>query len=394
MKNLLLTVFVSALLVGCRAGRTEETTTDRLVRARQQIDLMLEEALARNAVPRTVDKEGRTLWIDGHKFDWAEGFFPGTLWYMYQWCGQEKYRDAASRLQAIYEHHKNAESHDLGFIFNDSYGHGYRLTRDSGMLKVMIEAGNALAKRFNPASGTILSWNVDRGWQRLRGWKHPVIIDNMMNLEFLFELSEITGDSTYRKIAVSHADATMKNHYRPDFSSYHVVDYDPQTGEVRGRYTAQGYADDSSWARGQAWGLYGYVVCYRYTKNPVYLEQAVRIAQYIMSAPEIPADRIPYWDYHAPEIPNAPRDVSAAAITASALLELDDYLPDTYREYALAIIDALSSDEYRAAPGTNNLFILKHSVGSIPHNNEVDVPLNYADYYYVEALCRMLDRQL
>ncbi len=392
MKKFLLTALVSTLLVGCHAK--QESTNDRLVRARQQIDLMLNEALARNAIPRTLDKEGQTVWINKEKFDWTEGFFPGTLWYLYQWSRQEKYRNAAVRLQSIFEKQTNAASHDLGFVFNCSYGNGYRLTRDPQMLDIMIQAGNTLVSRFNPASGTILSWNPDRGWQKLRGWKHPVIIDNMMNLELLFELSKITGDSTYRKVALSHADATMKNHFRPDGSSYHVVDYDPRTGEVRDRQTAQGYATESSWARGQAWGLYGYVVCYRYTQDPRYLDMAVRIARYIMSAPEIPADHIPYWDYHAPEIPNAPRDASAAAVTASALLELDNYLPQTYRDYALEIINALSSDEYRAATGTNNLFLLKHSVGSIPHNNEIDVPLNYADYYYVEALCRMLDKQL
>ena len=279
--------------------------------------------------------------------------------------------------------------HDLGFVFNCSYGNGFRINRDHKSKQFLIDAANSLIRRYNPNVGCIMSWNVDKGWQAERGWKYPVIIDTMMNLELLFNVSELTGDKKYLKIAVEHARATMKNHFRDDYSSYHVIDYEPETGKVRNRHTAQGFAHESSWARGQAWGLYGFVVCYRYTKDEVYLRQAERIARYIMNSPLIPEDKVPYWDYNADKVPNEPRDASAAAITASAMIELSGYAEVDYLDYAKEIIKSLSSEEYLAKKGTNRHFVLKHSVGSIPHNNEIDVPLNYADYYYVEALMRM-----
>lgn len=209
-----------------------------------------------------------------------------------------------------------------------------------------------------------------------------------MNLELLFKVSKFTGDSKYRDIAIKHANTTMKNHFRDDYSSVHVVDYDSITGAGRSKQTAQGFSDDSSWARGQAWALYGYTVCYRYTKDAKYLELAEHIANFITTYIDTPEDGIPYWDYNAAKIPNEPRDASAAAITVSALLELEGYSNQNYKKVILKILSSLASEAYTAEIGTNHNFILKHSVGSIPHNNEIDVPLNYADYYYVEALMR------
>ena len=218
-----------------------------------------------------------------------------------------------------------------------------------------------------------------------------MIIDNMMNLEMLFQATQETGDSIFWKIAVEHANTTMKNHFRPDHSSFHVVDYDPESGEVRARQTAQGYADDSFWSRGQAWGLYGYTMCYRFTKNPAYLQQARHIAAFFFGLPNLPEDLIPYWDMKAPGIPNVPRDASAAAIMASALYELCGYVPaeegKRYQDIADKIVDSLGRD-YRAETGTAYGFLLLHSTGHHPAGSEIDVPLNYADYYYLEALAR------
>ena len=223
-------------------------------------------------------------------------------------------------------------------------------------------------------------------------WPHNTIIDNMMNLELLFEATAFSGDSTFYDIAVKHADTTMAHHFRPDNSCYHVVDYDPETGEVRKRQTAQGYADESSWARGQAWALYGYTTCYRYTKDEKYLDQAQKVYNFIFNNKNMPEDLVPYWDYDAPNIPNEPRDASAAACTASALYELDGYRPGNhYKEIADKIMESLGSPAYRVEVGTNGNFILMHSVGSIPHGQEIDVPLNYADYYFLEALMRKRD---
>ena len=262
------------------------------------------------------------------------------------------------------------------------------MTKDPKYKVVIVEAAKSLATRFRPTPGVIQSWDEDRGWQGTKGWMCPVIIDNMMNLELLFEASDLSGDSTFRKMAISHANVTMENHFRKDFSCYHVVDYDKIKGGVRSKCTAQGYADESSWARGQAWALYGYTVCYRETKDKRYLDFAENIYNFIFTNKNMPTDLIPYWDFDAPNIPNEPRDASAAAVMASALYELSTLGKPEYKETADKIIISLSGASYRAIVGTNGNFMLMHSVGSIPHGSEIDVPLNYADYYFLEALTR------
>ena len=341
--------------------------------------------------PRTLDKSGQVVY--GSFKNWTSGFFPGSMWYLYNLTGDEKwkalavkYTEALDSIQYVTDHH------DVGFMIGCSYLNGIRMG-EKDYRSVIEQTAKSLSTRFRSNAGIIQSWNVDKGWQAKRGWKCPVIIDNMMNLELLFEATRLSGDSAYYNIAVSHADQTLKNHYRENYSSYHVVDYDPDNGTVRSQQTAQGYADESSCARGQAWGLYGYIVCYRYTHDPKYLAQASNIYNFIFTNRKLPADLIPYWDFDALNIPNEPRDVSAASITASALYELDTYLPETkkYRETADKIIETLSTPAYRAEIGTNGNFILMHSVGSIPHGAEIDVPLNYADYYFLEALKRKRD---
>ncbi|WP_202552296.1 glycoside hydrolase family 88 protein [Ginsengibacter hankyongi] len=214
----------------------------------------------------------------------------------------------------------------------------------------------------------------------------------MMNLELLMWATNVTGDSSFYHIAVSHANTTMKNHYRQNYSSYHVVVYNPQTGVVIKKQTAQGAFDESAWARGKSWSLYGYTMMYRYTKDKKHLDQAQHIASFILNNPNLPSDKIPYWDYNAPGIPNAQRDASAGAIMASALIELSRYSNDSlskkYLGTASTILHTLSSNEYKAAIGTNGGFLLMHSVANMNKNAEVDAPLPYADYYYVEAMCR------
>lgn len=328
--------------------------------------------------------------------DWRSGFFPGTVWYLYELTNDsalvplaEKYTEAIAEAQHLTSHH------DIGFIINCSYGNGRRYVNTAEYDSVLVTAANSLLTRFRPDAGIIQSWNASPGsWQASRGWTCPVIIDNMMNLELLFEATKLTGDSTYYKVAVSHADKTLQEHFRPDGSCYHVIDYDPKTGEVMHRMTGQGYADESAWSRGQAWAIYGYTMCYRETGDKRYLDQAVKTFNYMRNNPNMPADKIPYWDMDAPDIPNEPRDASSAAIIASALYELSGYPvenPEAYKAYADDIMTSLASDEYTAKLGENGRFILKHSTGSIPHNSEIDVPLNYADYYYLEALIRKRD---
>lgn len=386
----LLGIFTILLFFSCDNTKNKNTIdVDQILsKAEKQIALLLEVSEQADEIPRTVTADGDMHWTYKN-FDWTEGFFPGTLWYLYEDTQNETWKNAAEKFQSKFEDHKNrTDNHDLGFIFNCSYGNGYRLTKNDAFKDVMITAANSLITRFNPEVGCIQSWDVQYGWQSERNWQFPVIIDNMMNLELLFEASNFTGDDRYKEVAIAHANTTMKNHFREDYSSYHVVDYDSITGVVRAKQTAQGFADDSSWARGQAWALYGYTVCYRYTKDNTYLELAEHIANYITTYSGTPEDGIPYWDYNADKIPDEPRDASAAAITASALIELNGYSQQDYKKDIDKILNSLASDAYTAEIGTNHNFILKHSVGSIPHNNEIDVPLNYADYYYIEALMR------
>ncbi len=389
MKAIKLVLILSILFVSCnnknrKTDKNEKSEVDKqLIAVEKQLSLLLDKALEKNRIPRTTNKDGSIYWAP-LKFDWTEGFFPGTCWYLYEATNDEKWKNGAEQLQKLIESHKTiTNNHDLGFIFNCSYGNGYRLTKNKDFKDVLIASGNSLITRFNEKVGCIQSWDVGPNHR----WKFPVIIDNMMNLELLFELTKLTGDPKYKEIAIAHANTTIKHHFRENYSSYHVIDYDPETGAVRNKNTAQGFSDESSWARGQAWGLYGYTVCYRYTKDEKYLEQAQNIAKYIINA--MPEDGIPYWDYNAPHIPNEKRDVSAAAIATSALIELDGYTKESYLPFIYKSIVSLGTDAYSAKLGENNNFALMHSVGSIPHQAEVDVPLNYADYYYTEALLRL-----
>lgn len=317
---------------------------------------------------------------------WTSGFYPGSLLYLYEYSGDPFLLKEEKRVEKIIEKEQfNKGTHDLGFMMYCSFGAANRLNPSKEHEQILMNSARSLSTRFNATAGVIKSW--DHGT-----WKYPVIIDNMMNLELLFWATRFSGDSSFYKIAVTHANTTMKNHYRADNSSWHVVDYDITDGHVISKKTHQGYADYSAWARGQAWGLYGYVVMYRCTRDPKYLEHANKIARFITTHPSMPEDKVPYWDYHTPEIPATYRDASAAAITASALLELSRYTGVTqsnaYKSFAEKILRSLASPTYTAPYGENGGFILKHSTGHLPGNSEVDVPLTYADYYYIEAMLR------
>lgn len=333
--------------------------------------------------PRSVSADGKLMMVPAR--DWTSGFFPGVLWYLFDLTGDVQWKEKAIAYTSKIEPEKwNAGTHDMGFKIYCSFGNGYRLTNDQAYREVIIQSAKTLSKRFNSKTGCIRSW--DHSGDK---WAYPVIIDNMMNLELLFAAAKITGDSLFYRMAVSHANTTMKNHFRPDNSSYHVIDYDSITGKVLQKNTHQGYSHESAWSRGQAWGLYGYTMCYRETKDIKYLRQAEQIAGFIFNHPNLPKDLVPYWDYNVPGIPNEPRDASAAAITASALYELGNYSSNgkNYRGVANKIVQNLTS-KYRAVAGGSCGFILIHCTGSKPSETEVDVPLNYADYYYLEALMR------
>lgn len=373
------------------AGTSWEALAIKNARAQigQEIDTI--EASGKCLNPVTMSPDGKVYYC-GYA-DWRSGFFPGSVWYLYELTQDstlvplaEKYTEALDKAKELTWHH------DIGFIINCSYGNGLRLIRKEAYKEVMIQAAQSLCTRFREKAGVIQSWNVNGdSWQSKRGWECPVIIDNMMNLELLFEATRLSRDSTYYHIAVSHADRTLQEQFRPDGSCYHVVDYSLTDGSVRHRQTAQGYADESAWSRGQAWAIYGYSMCYRETGNRNYLEQALKTFRFMKNHPNMPKDLIPYWDMDAPQIPHEPRDASSASIMASALYEISTYdVPEarTYKAYADSMMQSLASPAYTARPGENGRFILMHSVGSIPHGSEIDAPLNYADYYYLEALKR------
>lgn len=317
---------------------------------------------------------------------WCSGFYPGTLLFLYQQTNDQLlYKEVQRILELLKKEQFNTSTHDLGFMMYCSFGNANLIQPSPAYKDILVTSAKSLSTRFSPVTGCIKSWNGKQN-------EYLVIIDNMMNLKLLFWATQVTGDSSFYKIAVTHANTTMKNHFRADNSSYHVLNYHAETGAVQQKKTAQGYADESAWARGQAWGLYGYTETYRETKDKRYLEQANKIAAFILNHPNLPADKIPYWDFNAPDIPNALRDVSAASIIASALLELSGYvnskLSVTYFKAAETILKNLSTEQYKAAAGTNGGFLLKHSVGHFSAKTEVDVPLTYADYYFVEAMIR------
>ncbi len=318
-------------------------------------------------------------------YDWTSGFFPGSLWYAYELCGDEEAKAAAIKYTNILNPIRYYDgTHDLGFMMNCSYGNALRLEPNDTIPAVLVETADNLCSRFNPEIGAIRSWDFGP-------WNFPVIIDNMMNLDLLFNATRLTGDQKYREIALLHADKTIPNHFREDGTSWHVISYN-NDGTVECKQTFQGKSDDSAWARGQAWGVYGYTACYRETQDVKYRDFAVKIADMIMSRVTT-EDAIPYWDYMAPEGEDTPRDASAAAVTACALLELSTLCENgqKYFDYAEKILKSLSSEKYLAEVGTNEGFVLMHSTGSLPHGSEINVPLNYADYYYLEGLQRYMN---
>ena len=310
---------------------------------------------------------------------WISGFFPGSLWLLYEHTGDEQLKTYADKFTRRLEVLKDyTGTHDLGFMVFCSYGNAYRLTGDEYYKSIIEQASAALATRFDPEVGCIRSWNTGRKEKPEEDFM--VIIDNMMNLEML----EWVGG--YEHITRTHANTTIKNHFRPDYSTYHVVAYNELTGEITDKRTAQGNSDDSAWARGQSWGLYGFTMMYRMTQDKTYLEQAVKIADYLI--PRLPEDAVPNWDYDAEA---QCKDSSAAAIMASALIELYGFTQnEVYLATAERQLRSLSSEAYFAQPGENGNFLLKHGVGHYPAKGEVDVPLSYGDYYFIEASMRYL----
>lgn len=386
--SLLIATAALSLNLKVKAQTPSEAPTDWLKNATAVVGLQLANAAKTYTPgqnPRSVTCG--TVRLANYR-DWTTGFFPGSLWYGYELTGNKALAESAKRFTLALDSVRYiTDTHDVGFMLYCSYGNGYRITGDKVYLPALSQGVENLYNRFSPKVGAIRSW--DFKW-----WNFPVIIDNMMNLEYLYWGAKALNKPVYSNAANTHAITTMKNHYRKDFSSYHVVDYDGNTGKIIAKRTHQGLTDESAWSRGQAWGLYGYAMCYENSKNPQFVAQAEKIAKYIMNHPSIPKDRIPAWDLDAHNANDhdgdgsAPRDASAAAVIACGLLKLSTQVSDgqKYFSYAEEILRTLSSDKYLAKPGENSYFLLKHSVGAFLYNSEIDTPLDYADYYYLEAL--------
>ncbi|MEJ8819410.1 glycoside hydrolase family 88 protein [Lacibacter sp. H407] len=390
----LLTGLIVVILAGCVVAQKKSThQPDKNLLS--TIEQNFTEAAAQYKVLQQnlpADKFPKTYFPKTSKYEfsnsgwWCSGFYPGTLLFLYQQTKDEAlYKEAQRILEVLKKEQFNTRTHDLGFMMYCSFGNANLIQPSAAYKDILVTSAKSLSTRFSPVTGCIKSWDGKPN-------EYLVIIDNMMNLKLLFWATQVTDDSSFYKIAVTHANTTIKNHFRADNSSYHVINYNSQTGAIQQKRTAQGFADESAWARGQAWGLYGYTETYRETKDKQYLEQANKIADFILNHPNLPTDKIPYWDFNAPNIPTALRDVSAATIMASALLELSGYvskeLSVKYFKAAETILKNLSTEQYKAAAGTTGGFLLKHSVGHFPAQTEIDVPLTYADYYFVEAMIR------
>lgn len=412
MKNVLQILLLASVMLSCREQRLIEQGFER---AEEQYALMYEVTPA-GKYPRTVNNSGETRLIGAEPLksgaNWTNGFYPGVLWQLYAHTGDLQWKAKAEKVTRALEVQKDQiYHHDIGFIIMSSFGKAYEYCPSEYYRNIIVHSANSCLARFSEITGTTRSWDswTSRGGTYTTGY--PVIIDNLMNLDLLFKAYELTGDEKFLIPALSHADKTMANHIREDGSAFHLVAYNLETGEVDARKTSQGFSDSSAWSRGQAWAIYGFTMCYRYTKKPEYLATAVKAADFFINHKNLPEDGIPYWDFNIGEFTDyewaydpdrfeeEPRDASAAAATASALLELKNYISDPekaaqYREAAVTMLSSLASPAYMAERGENNYFLLMHSVASVPHNSSIDKPEIYADYYFLEALLKLKnDRQ-
>lgn len=411
MKHLVTAILLGALSLPTFSQTKESEKAfiqENMEFAAKQYGLMLKTPAqgkeGKGKMPHSMRKDGTVS--KGSIYLWTAGFFPGSLWYLSDFLGDKALQDSALVYTQYMESCKTfTDNHDIGFMMYCSYGNANRFAPKAGYNDILIESAKSLCTRFNPTTGVIKSWNSWRSWNDEIRFEYPVIIDNMMNLELLFAASRISGDDTYKNVAISHALKTSKYHMRKDGSFYHIAMYDPKTGDFIKGETSQGYSDNSAWSRGQGWAIYGFTVAYRETGDKRFLATAQKAADYYVNNPNLPSDKVAWWDFNAYQEGFTPgirsnarklttnyRDASAAALTASALFELSGYVKgkksELYLETAKKILHSLGSEAYRAKLGENANFIIMHCTGAIPQNGEIDVPLTYADYYFIEALYR------
>ena len=392
----LLNLLTALLLTMCIASCSDRDKQDpfnvnkELDYCNNQIHRTIQEIKGQEMMPRNIP-DSLTNWnlVPIDISEWTLGFWPGILWYNYEYTQNTSDADHATYYTDLLKPLTKlpAYDHDLGFQLFCSYGNAYRLTGNEKYKQIILNAADTLATLYNPKVGTILSWPRE---VETRNWPHNTIIDNMINLELLYWAAKNGGNKKLYDIATNHAETTMNHHFRPDGGNYHVAVYDTITGKFIKGVTHQGYADNTLWARGQAWAIYGYTLVYRETGDKKYLHFAEKVTDlYLSRLPE--CEYIPYWDFDAPNIPNEPKDASAAAIVASALLELHQYVEtpqkrEYYKQSAIYMLNELSSEAYQSRASKPSFLL--HSTGHWPNSSEVDASINYADYYYIEALMR------
>lgn len=376
-------ISIVSFIVSCNTGNKQKPESNELLSSRYE--KLLNYELDSFAFPRSFSFEDNEI-RKVHSRDWTSGFYAGNLWSIYLITGDEKYKVLARKWTSFIEREKyNNRTHDMGFKVFCSFGRGLEIDESQHYKDVVVKSSETLISRYNENVSSIRSWDFNKD-----KWEFPVIIDNMMNLEMLFEATRISKDSVFHKIAVKHANTTLKNHFRPDGSTWHVLDYDPDNGAVNTKVTHQGLHNDSSWARGQGWAIYGFTMAYRYTKDVRYLNQAKATAEFFLTHKNLPEDGVPYWDFDAPNIPNEPRDVSAGTVVSSALVELYQYTKNQkYLDYSKKVLNTLISEEYILDSDIDAPFILKHSTGNWPKKDEVDESIVYGDYYYLETILRL-----
>ncbi|MBP1841276.1 glycoside hydrolase family 88 protein [Formosa algae] len=384
---------VCMFLISCNAEKKEAVT---VVKTEIQTDVLLNQHATKlkeilstlkttDSFPRHIFK-GKTNWeLVGIK-DWCSGFWAGTLWYAYEQSKDSTLLKGAKQFTEALESlaYTPPKNHDLGFQLYCSYGNGFRLTGNQKYKQILLDAANNLVTLYNPNVGSIHSWPYRTDYS------HNTIIDNMMNLELLFWAAKNGGDASLYDMAESHAEVTMKHIVRPDATLYHVAAFNDSTGAFIKGYTHQGYADESMWARGQAWGIYGFSFTYKETGREDFLKTAINLSDKFLE--RLPEDGMPYWDFDDPKIPNTPKDASAAAVAACGLLELSTLVKDSelqvkYRTAAKKLINLLSSSAYLSR--STNQALLLHATGNYPDGSEIDESIIYADYYYMEALMRL-----
>ncbi|GMQ60931.1 glycoside hydrolase family 88 protein [Vallitalea maricola] len=326
---------------------------------------------------------------------WTSGFWTGQIWMAYEITGDEKYKKAAeiqvdSFLHRI-ENKIETNNHDMGFLYSLSCVAAYKLTGNKNAKKAAILAADNLISRYREDGKFIQAWGNVGADDNYR-----LIIDCLLNLPLLYWTSDVTGDDKYAKIAKQHIDTSLKVIMRDDCSTYHTFYFEQGTGKPLYGETRQGYSNDSSWSRGQAWGVYGTALSYMYTKNPEYIEKFYKITDFFIE--NLPNDLVPYWDFKFTDVSDEPKDSSAAAIAVCGMLEMSKYLNEEkskyYKEIALKILKSLIDNYAVSDPKISNGQLLhgvyaRKSPYNPCRNRNVDECNTWGDYYYMEALIRL-----